>query len=102
MLPARSATVLITFCTLGLTSAHLTKEEVLKNGRLDVALKSKNHHYDPVGQGPCPEGWKDGSSVGLGCVLADLRDVNIDEVTAENICKDFGEGGRLVEIFKLV
>ena len=43
---------------------------------------------------------QDATSVGLGCVYADIRDYNIDEATAENICKDFGEGGRLVEIIK--
>ena len=41
----------------------------------------------------------DGSSVGLGCVLADLEDNNIDEPDAEEACGRFGEGGRLVEIF---
>ena len=78
----------------------LSKEDFYQNGRMDVALKSRNHHFDPVEQGDCPDGWKDGASVGLGCVYADLRDININETTAETICKDFGEGGRLVEIFK--
>lgn len=78
----------------------LVKEDFFQNGRMDVALKPRDHHFDPVEQGGCPDGWKDGSSVGLGCVYADLRDVNINETTAENVCKDFGEGGRLVEIFR--
>ena len=78
----------------------VSREDVLKNGRMDVAMKSRDHHFDPVEQGECPDGWKDGGSVGLGCVYADLRDVNINETTAETVCKDFGEGGRLVEIFK--
>ena len=38
-------------------------------------------------------------SVGLGCVLADRDDASIDEPTAETVCKNFGEGGRLIEIF---
>jgi len=78
---------------------RLKKEDVYKNGRMDVALKSKDHKYEPVKQNQCPDGWKDASPVGLGCVYADLRDINIDETTAENVCKEFGEGGRLVEIF---
>ena len=48
--------------------------------------------------GDCPDGWKDGSSVGLGCILADLGDGNVNEPDAEKACSGFGEGGRLVEI----
>ena len=80
----------------------IKKDELFEDGRLDIALKSKdNPQFDPVEQGDCLDGWKDGTSVGLGCVLADLRDVNINETSAEYICKEFGEGGRLVEIFRL-
>ena len=80
---------------------RLQKEDLFADGRLDIALKSRDgHQFDPVDQGDCLDGWKDGSSVGLGCVLADLRDVNINETSAEYICKEFGEGGRLVEIFR--
>ena len=69
---------------------------------MDVALKPRDHHFDPVEQGGCPDGWKDGSSVGLGCVYADLRDVNINETTAENVCKveDWSRfSGKLIFIF---
>ena len=80
----------------------IKKDELFEDGRLDIALKSKdNPQFDPAEQGDCLDGWKDGTSVGLGCVLADLRDVNINETSAEYICKEFGEGGRLVEIFRL-
>merc|ERR1719481_572707 len=68
-------------------------------GRKDIVIKSKNHGFERPVQGDCLEGWKDGSSVGLGCVLADLEDNNIDEPGAEEACARFGEGGRLVEIF---
>ena len=77
-----------------------TKEEILRNGRLDVALRSRDHGFVKPGQGDCPEGWADGSSVGLGCVLPDLDDQQVDEPTAETVCRNFGEGGRLVEILK--
>ena len=39
--------------------------------------------------------------VGLGCVLADLADMGAEEPTAETVCRDFGEGGRLIEIFNM-
>ena len=77
-----------------------TKEELFQNGRLDIALKSRNHTLESVQQGDCPDGWVDGSPVGLGCVLADMRDVNVNETTAEMVCSKFGEDGRLVEIYK--
>merc|ERR1712244_95745 len=77
------------------------KEEMLRNGRLDVALKSRDHGFVKPGQGDCPEGWADGTSVGLGCVLPDLNDESVDEPTAETVCKNFGEGGRLVEILNM-
>ena len=81
-------------------SQRAKKEEILRNGRLDVALRSRDHGFVKPGQGDCPEGWADGSSVGLGCVLPDLNDQSVDEPTAETVCRDFGEGGRLVEILK--
>ena len=37
---------------------RLKKEDVYKNGRMDVALKSKDHKYEPVKQNQCPDGWK--------------------------------------------
>merc|ERR1712168_930271 len=75
-----------------------------RNGKRDriqqkVGLKSKDHGHAPVEQGTCPDGWKDGSSVGLGCLLADTNDPNVSEVDAETVCEQFGEGGHLVEIF---
>ena len=77
-----------------------SKEEMLRNGRLDVALRSRDHGFVRPSQGDCPEGWADGKSVGLGCILPDLNDTSVDEATAENVCSSFGEGGRLVEILK--
>ena len=77
-----------------------SREEVVGNGVMDVALRSRDHGFDRPSQGDCPEGWYDGGSVGLGCVLPDLGDQNVDEVTAETVCKNFGESGRLVEILK--
>ena len=69
--------------------------------------------------GDCQEGWYDSSSVGLGCILPDLTDHDIDEVasvidynivvikmktkssqpSSETVCSQFGEGGQLVEVF---
>merc|ERR550519_3317032 len=71
-----------------------------ETARKDIAIKSKSHGFERPTQGDCPDGWTDGSSVDLGCVLADLEDNNIDEPDAEEACARFGEGGRLVEIFR--
>ena len=49
-------------------------------------------------QGPCMEGWTDGSAVGLGCLLADLEAWGDVETTGETACRHHGEGGRLVEV----
>ena len=49
-------------------------------------------------EGDCPDGWNDGSSVGLGCILADINNLGSDQPTSEAICKSF-EGGRLLEIY---
>ena len=76
------------------------KGENPEAGHLNVGMKRENKSIEPVEQGECPEGWVDGSSVGLGCLYADLEDTNINEETAETICKELGEGGRLVEILK--
>ena len=82
------------------TQKRPKKEEILRNGRLDVALRSRDHGLARPSQGDCPEGWADGKSVGLGCILPDLNDQSVDEPTAETVCRNFGEGGRLVEILK--
>merc|ERR1712243_156591 len=52
-----------------------------------------------IKQGGCPEGWKDGAEVGLGCVVADLSDPNLSEPDAETACEALAEGAHLVEIF---
>ena len=38
-------------------------------------------------QGNCLEGWVDGSSVGLGCILADITDMGTGEVSSDTICR---------------
>merc|ERR1711915_729849 len=68
-----------------------------KEGRTDLVLKSKNHNFE-IKQGGCPEGWKDGAEVGLGCVVADLSDPNLSEPDAETACEALAEGAHLVEI----
>ena len=66
----------------------------------DLVVKPMDHGHR-IEQGDCLEGWVDGGSVGLGCVLADLADMGAEEPTTETVCKDFGEGGRLIEIFNM-
>jgi len=65
----------------------------------DIILQSKQHSLDPVSQGSCQEGWVDGSTVGLGCLYADINDLGDDEPSGEKDCLGFGESGRLVEIY---
>ena len=70
-------------------------------GRLeqqDLLLRASRTSSLPLQQGDCKEGWVDARSVGLGCIFADMEDANVDEPTAETVCKNFGEGGRLLEI----
>ena len=64
----------------------------------DVIRRTENRQHQPVQQGHCLQGWEDARAVGLGCVLADMDHPNTDQTTAETICRNFGEGGRLVEI----
>ena len=99
----RSTALLFTLVMVSMVMSknRPTKEEILKQGRLNVRMNvTKDRVFDPVEQGECMEGWVDGSSVGLGCVYADMKDQNVNETTAETICSEFGEGGRLVEILK--
>ena len=42
--------------------------------------------------------WVDASSVGLGCVLADVSNMGVEQHVAENNCRSFGKNGRLIEI----
>eukprot|EP00091_Calanus_sinicus_P001920 TRINITY_DN1193_c0_g1_i2.p1 TRINITY_DN1193_c0_g1~~TRINITY_DN1193_c0_g1_i2.p1 ORF type:complete len:198 (-),score=66.71 TRINITY_DN1193_c0_g1_i2:246-839(-) len=77
----------------------IARPKGLKKERRDMILKSRNHGFEKTVQGDCPEGWSDGSSVGLGCVFADLGDADVNEPDAEVVCSGFGEGGRLVEIY---
>ena len=46
----------------------------------------------------CPEGWLDGRSVGLGCLLADITTADMNQAEAFAVCQSYGEGGRLIEI----
>merc|ERR1712154_578553 len=69
---------------------HQNRDLILRAGQTSNIL---------LEQGNCLEGWVDATSVGLGCILADMGDANIDEPTAETVCQNFGEGGRLLEIF---
>merc|ERR1719264_1040673 len=50
------------------------------------------------GEGDCMEGWVDGRSVGLGCLLADQTTQQLNYPQAEAACKNYGETGRLIEI----
>jgi len=77
---------------------HLIRPEVYRAGQ-DMILRARDHGFQDPGQGDCSNGWKDGSSVGLGCVLADLNDGNVDKPDAVVACRDFGEDGRLIEIY---
>ena len=49
-------------------------------------------------EGDCLEGWLDGRSVGLGCLLADRATEQRNYYEAETACQAYGEGGRLIEI----
>ena len=64
-------------------------------------IPSSDLHYGLViEEGNCPEGWIDGSSVGMGCILPDLHHYNVDWRMARSICSGYAEGGRLLEIYK--
>ena len=52
-----SLSIFAVFSTNGLKK-RLKKEDVYKNGRMDVALKSKNHNFEPLMQNQCPDEWK--------------------------------------------
>jgi len=92
-------TALLLLACLAMATARPSDfKKHMKKGRKDLVLRSRDHGFAKTEQGECPEGWKDGSSVGLGCVFADLGDANVDEPTAEEVCSNLGEGGRLVEI----
>ena len=58
------------------------------------------HAHKVIGQANCPEGWLDGSSVDLGCILPDLSYYNVDWMTAMAVCSGYAEGARLLEIYK--
>ena len=80
-----------------------SKEQRASPGRhqkRDLILRAGQTSNILLEQGHCLEGWVDATSVGLGCIFADMGDANIDEPTAETVCQNFGEGGRLLEIFK--
>ena len=62
------STIFQTLCIFSVFAANgikkrLLKEDVYKNGRLDVAIKSKDHKYETVKQNHCPDGWKVGRGV---------------------------------------
>ena len=46
----------------------------------------------------CQPGWKDGREAGLGCLLADITTADMNVTEAWDVCRGYGEGGRLVEI----
>ena len=50
------------------------------------------------GDGDCLEGWVDGRSVGLGCLLADQATQQFNYNEAQAACQSYGETGRLIEI----
>merc|ERR1719419_1737577 len=86
--------LLLLTCLAMATARPSDFKKHMKKGRKDLVLRSRDHGFAKTEQGECPEGWKDGSSVGLGCVFADLGDANVDEPTAEEVCSNLGEGGR--------
>merc|ERR1719244_872548 len=84
----------------------VTSKDLTKKGKTDLQLA----------QGDCLEGWVDGSSVGLGCLQAEVDAETeydcdceydgetwpgVDQPTAELICNSYGHGGRLVDIYSL-
>ena len=46
---------------------------------------------------PCPTGWRDAASVGLGCLLFNA-DTGMDWNAASEFCKGSQEGASLIEI----
>ena len=83
--------LLVTLASLGLALPNSKHSQ-------DLILRAGRNNNNTVEQGNCMEGWVDARSVGLGCILADMTS-RIDEPTAETVCQNFGEGGRLLEIF---
>merc|ERR1719187_1036950 len=99
MIPRVSFLLLLVMVGL-LTEARPPKKDGEGRRREDWVVKGfRNETHAPLKQGDCQEGWYDSSSVGLGCILPDLTDHDIDEPSSETVCSQFGEGGRLVEIF---
>ena len=78
--------------------SNLNRKIKTHDVRKNVLIKPKNFGHHKVQQGECMEGWVDASSVGLGCVLADVSNMGVEQPVAESNCRDFGENGRLVEI----
>ena len=46
----------------------------------------------------CQDGWVDGRSVGLGCLLADITTADMNLTSAQAVCQSYGQAGRLIEI----
>jgi len=60
----------------------------------------------PLQMGSCLAGWKDGSSVGLGCLFAEIPfnkstsdSPGVNQTTAKAMCNKAATNGRLVEIY---
>merc|ERR1712223_948133 len=99
MIPRVSFLLLLVLVGL-LAEARPPKKDGEWRRREDWVIKGfRNENHAALKQGDCQEGWYDSSSVGLGCILPDLTDHDIDEPSSETVCSNFGEGGRLVEIF---
>ena len=96
-------TLLLVTCLSGISGApgSNNKHARTRDIKQDVLMKPKHHGVHKISQGECMEGWIDASSVDLGCINPDLSDIGAEEPVAENVCRDFGEGGRLIEIFNM-
>ena len=90
--------LLVSLASLGLAlPSNKHRQSPGRHPSQDLIIRAGRNN-NTVEQGNCMEGWVDARSVGLGCILADMTS-RIDEPTAETVCQNFGEGGRLLEIF---
>ena len=95
---SRELTIFSFALLLGLAFAKPSNSSNVIKTHESYWRKPENFGHHEVQQGECMEGWVDASSVGLGCLLADVSNMGVEQPVAENNCRDFGENGRLVEI----
>ena len=90
--------ILLILGGLGIAKQSNLNKKIKTHDWKNVLIEPKNFGHHKVQQGECMEGWVDASSVGLGCVLADVSNMGVEQPVAESNCRDFGENGRLIEI----